>query len=111
MTRTAMDIDYVSLLTRLQKSLTQAIAQQEYHRLLELDKAVRQCVSEAVARGQNDRELAAQVAQKIKELLPVYQLVAQVCSEKSAAIKKELCQVKQTRKGASQYLSIAGKFA
>lgn len=105
-----MATDYVKLLAKLKLSLSTAISNQEYHRLMELDAAVRACVSEAIGSCVGDDTAKAAIADQIKELMAVYRQVSLACTEKSAGLKKELQQLNQSKQGANRYLQVAGKF-
>lgn len=106
-----MATDYSALLTKLRKSMETAVHNQEYHRLIGLDVAVRQCVEEAMSECENNQNLKAKMAGQLQEILSVYKLVTQTCSEKSQDLKKEMQRLKHSKKGASQYLQVAGKYS
>lgn len=104
-----MATDYSALLSKLQQSIDNAVKQQEYHRLLELDIAVRKCVSEAVAASRENPEQKILIADRIQDLMGTYRNVSLACSEKSLELKAEFSRLNQSKKGAQQYLSVAGK--
>ena len=49
-----MTTDYSALLTKLHDAMGVAVENQEYHRLMDLDVAVRKCVGEAVAASEEN---------------------------------------------------------
>lgn len=103
-------VDYPDLLAKLQESISRAVDNQEYHRLPELDLAVRSCVNKAVMASEGDSSARAAIAEQISDLMVTYKKVSKRCSEKSEELKSEFTKLKQSKRGASQYLSVAGKF-
>ncbi|MCG8670717.1 MAG: hypothetical protein MI867_14995 [Pseudomonadales bacterium] len=101
--------DYVELLKSLKASLDSAASNQEFHRLIDLDSAVRACVNEAIEASQKDEKLKRDIAGVIREIMPVYRNIALVCGERSQLLKTEMTQLKRSRKGATEYLSVYGK--
>jgi hypothetical protein len=104
-----MATDYPSLLNKLRGSMTRAIHNQEYHRLMDLDIAVRQCVTQAMSACESNESLKKQVAGELQELLGTYRQVTETCQERSRALKSEAQQLGHSKKGAHQYLVVAGK--
>ena len=104
-----MTVDYSVLLDKLQRSLETAINNQEYHRLVDLDVAVRECVEGAIKECERNSSLKEKLARQIKEILAIYKIITQTCSDKSQDLKKELHRLKHSQKGATQYLQVAGK--
>ena len=102
--------NYVQLLTDLKQSLESAIAKQQYHRLMEIDKAVRICTEEAVASSSGDEAMSQLIADRVKELMRLYKLVAQRCSEKSVSLQADIRKLNYKKKGAQQYLSVSAGY-
>ena len=96
-------------LSQLCEIMTQALRNQEYHRLLALDSDIRQCVSDAVNNCADNDALKERVAQKIKALQVLYSQAAELCRERSMSLKSQLGKVKQGKSGANSYLQIAGR--
>ena len=110
-----MKKNYAALLGKLRQSLSTAIDNQEYHRLMELDAAVNACVSEAVACVVDASSALSQaeqdaLAQQIRALQTTYHKASQICVEKSAQLKAEYSKMNQSKKGAQNYLQVATKF-
>lgn len=104
-----MATDYPQLLSKLRTSLSKAAHNQEYHRLMDLDLAVRQCVTQAMDASRDDPALKQQVAGELQELLVAYRQVTETCQERSRALKTEARQLNNSKRGAHQYLMVAGK--
>lgn len=102
--------NYPQLLCQLKLSLESAAAKQEYHRLLDLDNAVRMCATEAVSACAGNDSLSQRVAIEIKELMNVYKRVSQLCSDKSDSLKAEARKINYKKRGAQQYLNVGSNF-
>lgn len=105
-----MATNYPALLEKLQQSLDRALNNQEYHRLMDLDVAIRACVSEAVAMSDSDPDQKAAIAKSMESLMKSYRKVTEACSEKSQSLKAEFSKLSQSKKGAHQYLRVASKY-
>lgn len=101
--------DYPGLLSKLKDAIKSAASDQQYHRLPELDSAVRVCTAEATAACQNNEQLKVLVADQIKGLMEVYEMVARQCNERSEMYKNEARQLNRNKRGAQQYLNVVAQ--
>lgn len=102
-------IDYADLLSKLNDSLEGAIARKEYHRLLSLDEAVRECSTEALKVCEEYPAEKENIARQLSSLIATYKKVSTACEERSKSLKQELQQANKGRKGAQSYLTVAGR--
>ncbi len=102
------EVDYNELLEKLQASLTNALTNQEYHRLLELDDAVKKCSEEAMKACDKNPALKPVIAVRLDELIKTYKKVVQICQHRSDELKIDLVKTNRKKQGAQNYLTVAG---
>ena len=101
--------NYSEMLENAIHSLSSAVQNQEFHKLLQLDKAIRLQTSECVEACKGNEALAREITPRLHQLIGLYREVSAVCSEKSAQIKRELCQVQQNKRNTNVYLNVASR--
>lgn len=96
-------------LRQLKTKFLEAVINQEFHKLAQLDEHIRDTVEALVPVVKGNTKLSEVLSSELKNLKNVYKEAGERCEKRSLELKVEYNNALMSKKSAIQYLDVAGR--
>lgn len=96
-------------LRQLKTRFLEAVSNQEYHKLSQLDENIRNTVEALVPVVKGNARLSEVLSLELQNLKSVYREAGEQCEKRSSELKAEYSSALINKKSAIQYLDVAGR--